>query len=203
MIFQMSMCGQKNTQSQKWQQNVSYWTWKKQERTQWKANTKPPHKLVRIEEIWIKKYSEDLTGKSGQNKTKHRRHHNGHERTFLFQQDSFPFSHMCNPVQMRCHTNILNCSLLPARVVIMAAGAVLLRWAPRESPLASHSCAGVPVWFPMIPGTPSYVLRMAGTFHWVLQPFLGVTLAPLRSHIPALHCICRTEETKPWAQKSC
>lgn len=92
-----------------------------------KSKHKTPHKLVRIEEIWIKKYSEDLTGKSGQNKTKHRRHHNGHEQTFLFQQDSFPFSHMCNPVQMRCHTNILNCSLLPARVVIMAAGAVLLR----------------------------------------------------------------------------
>lgn len=34
MIFQMSMCGQKNTQSQKWQQNVSYWTWEEQERTQ-------------------------------------------------------------------------------------------------------------------------------------------------------------------------
>lgn len=53
---------------------------------------------------------------------------------------------MCNPVQMCCHTNILSCSLLPARVVIMAGGAVLLRWAPRESPLASHSrthgCAG-------------------------------------------------------------
>lgn len=43
MIFQMPVCGQKNTlQSQKWQQNVSYWTWEEQKWTQWKANTKTP-----------------------------------------------------------------------------------------------------------------------------------------------------------------
>lgn len=43
IIFQMPMRGQKNKlQSQKWQQNASYWTWEEQEWTQWKANTNPP-----------------------------------------------------------------------------------------------------------------------------------------------------------------
>lgn len=59
---------------------------------------------------------------------------------------------MYKPVQMCCHTNILSCSVLPAGVVLMAASAVLPRWAPRESPVPLPG-AGVPVWFPATPGT--------------------------------------------------
>ena len=37
----------------------------------------------------------------------------------MFQQDRYPFSHVCSPVQMRSHRHILSCSLLPTRELLL------------------------------------------------------------------------------------
>lgn len=93
-----------------------------------------------MEEIWIN----CIVRIRQENWTRHRRHHKGHEQTFLFQQDSHPFSCVCRPVHLCSHTNTLSCSPASKRVVVMAAGAALPSWVPGKSPLTSLSLTGVP-----------------------------------------------------------
>lgn len=94
-----------------------------------------------------KMYCEDLTGKSGQNKTQKVPPGTRAKSLVSTKQRSF-----LAPVQSRpnvqSHKYFKLLSPASERVVMMAASAALPRWAPRESPLTSRSLAGVPAGSP-------------------------------------------------------
>lgn len=89
-----------------------------------------------------KLYCEDLTGKSGQNKTQ--KAPQGTWANFLVSARQLSFLTRVQPhpnVQSHKYFKLLSHA---SKRVIMAASAARPRWAPRESPLTSHSLAGVP-----------------------------------------------------------